>query len=126
VNCTRCGNAMIVLELEGVEIDYCQDCGGIWLDSGELERLLGDKAEEVISRFRDERRSNEKRLRCPACRRKMKKVVCGDTHLDICKRGHGIWFDKGELAEVISQGDLNSRILDFLSDMFSDSIKEGE
>ena len=27
-------------EREGVEIDYCPDCRGIWLDRGELDRIL--------------------------------------------------------------------------------------
>jgi len=30
---------MIVLELNRVEIDYCQKCKGIWLDSGEISTL---------------------------------------------------------------------------------------
>ena len=33
---------MITLELEDVEIDHCLDCGGIWLDAGELELLLDE------------------------------------------------------------------------------------
>lgn len=49
MNCPVCKNAMIVLELREVEIDYCLVCKGIWLDKGELERLLGNvqKAKEV-------------------------------------------------------------------------------
>ena len=36
MDCPACKEAMITLELEEVEIDYCPDCGGIWLDAGEL------------------------------------------------------------------------------------------
>ena len=42
MNCPACHNAMITLELGEVEIDHCTDCGGIWLDSGELDALLDD------------------------------------------------------------------------------------
>ncbi len=42
MDCPVCKNAMITLELQEVEIDYCIDCGGIWLDAGELELLLGE------------------------------------------------------------------------------------
>ena len=42
MDCPVCKNAMITLELADVEIDYCTDCGGIWLDAGELEMLLGE------------------------------------------------------------------------------------
>ena len=30
---------MITLELQEVEIDHCIECGGIWLDSGELGKI---------------------------------------------------------------------------------------
>jgi len=42
MDCPVCNNAMITLELDQVEIDHCTECGGIWLDAGELETLLGD------------------------------------------------------------------------------------
>ena len=42
MDCPVCKNAMIALELAEVEIDHCTDCGGIWLDAGELELLLGN------------------------------------------------------------------------------------
>ena len=54
MDCPVCKNsAMIVLELDEVEVDYCTECEGIWLDEGELELLLGDeaRAKEVIQSF---------------------------------------------------------------------------
>jgi Zn-finger nucleic acid-binding protein len=117
---------MVILELEGVELDYCQECGSIWLDSGELELLLGEQAGKVLADFEKEERSKEKKLRCPACHQKMEKVVCGNTHLDKCANEHGIWFDEGELAEMIAYGDINSDVLDLLNDMFANKIKEGD
>ncbi len=41
MNCPVCKEPMIVLELDEVEIDHCISCGGIWLDAGELELLIG-------------------------------------------------------------------------------------
>ncbi len=39
--CPRCERpALCERQLAGVIIDLCGDCGGIWLDQGELERLL--------------------------------------------------------------------------------------
>ena len=45
---------MIALELAEVEVDYCTACGGIWLDAGELELLLGNaqNAEQLIDSFK--------------------------------------------------------------------------
>ncbi|MFY7863903.1 zf-TFIIB domain-containing protein [Roseateles sp.] len=41
MKCPRCPSSSLVLsERQGVEIDYCPDCRGIWLDRGELDKLL--------------------------------------------------------------------------------------
>ena len=37
MNCPACKEALIVLELDEVEIDHCLSCQGIWLDAGELQ-----------------------------------------------------------------------------------------
>lgn len=39
--CPTCANTQLVLaERSGVEIDYCPKCRGIWLDRGELDKLV--------------------------------------------------------------------------------------
>lgn len=35
--CPKCGGSLSERELGGVKIDECSNCGGIWLDRGELE-----------------------------------------------------------------------------------------
>lgn len=37
--CPRCGGDLKEKQSEQVKIDECTDCGGIWLDKGELEQL---------------------------------------------------------------------------------------
>lgn len=39
MNCPRCDGKLETSNFEGVEIDTCTKCGGVWLDSGELEQL---------------------------------------------------------------------------------------
>lgn len=41
MNCPKCNTALVMSERHGVEIDYCPDCRGIWLDRGELDKVLG-------------------------------------------------------------------------------------
>ncbi len=44
MKCPHCADSTLVMtERQGVEIDYCPSCRGIWLDRGELDKLL-DKA----------------------------------------------------------------------------------
>lgn len=43
-------NAELVMsERQGVEIDYCPQCRGVWLDRGELDKIM-DKAAQMESR----------------------------------------------------------------------------
>ena len=50
MKCPKCGYALITSEWEGVEIDQCPNCHGIWFDAGEAEGLLGQKDPGVIGR----------------------------------------------------------------------------
>ncbi|WP_296509501.1 zf-TFIIB domain-containing protein [Rhodoferax sp.] len=44
MKCPHCPDSTLVMtDRQGVEIDYCPTCRGIWLDRGELDKLL-DKA----------------------------------------------------------------------------------
>ena len=41
MKCPTCADSTLVMsERQGVEIDYCPQCRGIWLDRGELDKLL--------------------------------------------------------------------------------------
>jgi Zn-finger nucleic acid-binding protein len=37
--CPRCSGVLKEKHVEDVKIDECQDCGGVWLDRGELDQL---------------------------------------------------------------------------------------
>lgn len=39
--CPSCGKKMTYATVEGITIDFCQDCAGIWLDAGELSAVGG-------------------------------------------------------------------------------------
>lgn len=127
MDCPSCGNAMITLELADVEIDYCVGCGGIWLDAGELELLLDNprKAASLLASFQEEPSATERARKCPICDKKMAKVVVGRSkpalRIDKCRRGDGLWFDSGELKDILDRGQLDegSRIQRLLADMFA-------
>lgn len=41
MNCPVCANVNLVMsERQGIEIDYCPQCRGVWLDRGELDKLI--------------------------------------------------------------------------------------
>jgi Zn-finger nucleic acid-binding protein len=120
---------MLVLELEGIEIDYCPLTHGIWLDAGELEELYHDRklAEEMVASFKVDESSREKKVRCPICNKKMEKVlVRKQLVIDRCVKGHGLWFDEGELLQVLKMeaGDSDGKVIGILHDMFSHQLKK--
>ncbi len=39
MSCPRCDGTLKTNHFEGVDVDTCEKCGGVWLDSGELEQL---------------------------------------------------------------------------------------
>ena len=40
MNCPCCNTQLLMSERQRVEIDYCPNCRGIWLDRGELEKII--------------------------------------------------------------------------------------
>ncbi|MCL5958251.1 MAG: zf-TFIIB domain-containing protein [Chloroflexi bacterium] len=40
MNCPVCSVELRMSDRVGVEIDYCPQCRGIWLDSGELDKII--------------------------------------------------------------------------------------
>lgn len=40
MKCPTCNVALVMADRNGIEIDYCPDCRGIWLDRGELDKII--------------------------------------------------------------------------------------
>ena len=120
---------MLVLELEGIEIDYCPLTQGIWLDAGELEELYHDRniADEMVASFKIDEFNREKKIRCPICNKKMEKVLVREqVVIDRCEKGHGLWFDQGELLQVLQMegGEGDGKVIEILQSMFSHNLKK--
>ncbi|MGE6698465.1 zf-TFIIB domain-containing protein [Hyphomonas sp. NPDC076900] len=47
MKCPVDGETLVIAERSGVEIDYCPTCRGVWLDRGELDKII-DRAATVI------------------------------------------------------------------------------
>ena len=40
MQCPSCGTPLTMSERHGIEIDYCPSCRGVWLDRGELDKII--------------------------------------------------------------------------------------
>lgn len=45
MKCPNCDETLVMTERQGVEIDYCPRCRGVWLDKGELDKII-EKAQD--------------------------------------------------------------------------------
>lgn len=46
MQCPICQVDLLMSEKQGIEIDYCPKCRGIWLDRGELEKIIEKSSSE--------------------------------------------------------------------------------
>ena len=70
MKCPVCKDVTLLMsEKKGVEIDYCPECRGIWLDRGELEKLI-KKEEKNYNDFYDEYKKETKDYKNSKRRRK--------------------------------------------------------
>ncbi len=109
MDCPICKVALIVVEREGIELDYCIICNGFWFDAGELS-LLSEVISVTLSLPKIDElatvETKEKSRNCPLCKKIMDKINLGDqiqVLVDRCPNGDGLWFDSGELGRVINQ-----------------------
>jgi len=126
LRCPTCREFLITIEIEKVEIDHCTACGGIWLDSGELELLLEGAANrnELMAGLTAHTGATEDDRRCPICSKRLDKVMCGGGEkvlLDVCPRNDGLWFDRGELLDVVKMGEFpaDHRVFELIKEVFA-------
>jgi uncharacterized protein len=122
-------NDMIVVEHLRIELDFCLTCSGVWFDRGELDLLVDRLKTQGASLAGAElllpqkARVDEARRKCPICRRNMDKVWIGKEPkvlIDSCPGGDGLWFDGGELHEVLKQMETpgSKDVISFLGEAF--------
>jgi len=133
--CPACKKDMLVVEYNNIELDYCNDCHGVWFDSTELELLLKsvnlDSQNLLLNDIlkSPEAMTQEKKRRCLICRQKMKKTTIGENPgvlVDVCPQGHGLLFDGGEVAQLLKHlvrkqpagQDSQQQIISFLGEVF--------
>ena len=100
MNCPRCETASLTeLDRAGISIDRCDGCRGIWLDRGELEKLIAreSRAEDRGDERSDDRRDGAVGLAGEPPRRYRRADSDHDDDDDDRKRGHGKrrsgWWD---------------------------------
>lgn len=61
MKCPECKSVdLLIAERQGIEIDYCPECRGIWLDKGELDKIIERSTDGYVSNeYRSDSRNME-------------------------------------------------------------------
>jgi Zn-finger nucleic acid-binding protein len=102
--CPKCDAGLFIVHMRDIEVDVCPRCRGVWLDAGELEQLAGATGDDPLLRFQTQVGgvpATRKHL-CPRCDAALLEIATGKLTLERCPRGHGLWFDENELAQLLA------------------------
>lgn len=59
MQCPNCNTELKMADRQGVEIDYCPQCRGVWLDRGELDKIIERSEASPASRRRSDDDSDD-------------------------------------------------------------------
>ena len=64
MKCPNDNTTLVMSDRNGVEIDYCPECRGVWLDRGELDKIIERSSQEIqanrTDKYSSERSSNSR------------------------------------------------------------------
>ncbi len=102
LTCPRDGTALSEQRMQGVHVDRCAECRGVWLDLHELEEFEATRASEDVRRGTVEFSARPSELACPVCGKPMRafNYRAHSLELETCDE-HGYWLDHGEDRHVL-------------------------
>jgi len=106
MKCLNCSEEMINnfvhTRNNQIAYDICEECGSLWLDAGELDKMAFQVNGSIEYSSKDKAESiSEPTKKCPRCEDtyldKVFFIGCSDIVLDHCRNCGGFWLDGGEL-----------------------------
>lgn len=73
--CPSCMVELKIAERQEVEIDYCPKCRGVWLDRGELDKIIDRSRQGTSRRYEDDEDNDAERYRHGGRRRRRKSFL---------------------------------------------------
>jgi Zn-finger nucleic acid-binding protein len=104
MKCPDCNADLVQKKRDGVEMEFCPSCQGMWLTRQELAQL-----EDEVFDFGDNEKgslmlgSSPSTRKCPQCNNAMRTFEYRfyDLELDFCPDQHGYWLDADEDKRVL-------------------------
>jgi Zn-finger nucleic acid-binding protein len=125
--------ALVAATLDGVTVDDCPTCGGVWFQHDELRRAKDNAAD--WARWLDsdlfsaaDESSDPTSKNCAECGEPMRSLVYphSNVRVDVCDNNHGAWLDKGEFEAIVASLDelTNSMSVDEYQEATVDQLKD--
>ena len=120
MKCAKCDGKMCEKNIDGVKVDICGKCSGIWFDFDELEQLLlRDYSETLKNKMKNNSLDDKKRASCPRCGGKGQMIDVKhekyDISIDTCSLCYGVWLDGGEYDLLKGRDSLLAKFKKFFS-----------
>jgi len=111
LKCPVDGTDLDKVVFQGIEVDVCQKCGGVWFDRSELDDVMREAMAQPQSVARLDPKAGatikptpHREITCPRCQKTMIPEVFGkvsNIELDRCPQCRGQWADGGELSALV-------------------------
>jgi Zn-finger nucleic acid-binding protein len=114
MRCPRDGAELSRARIDGIELDRCSECEGLWLDRGELRQVCELGLEDVEDEIHVTHQAESGELarppgymRCPACPdgrlQRISITVLHPVRVDRCDQCLGLWLDRSELDAIVHE-----------------------
>ncbi len=119
MDCPRCSVEMTEIAHDESSLQRCPDCGGRWIDSADLNRVLLHANLPALSAVGGYVNPDEIAGMCPVCNVDLVAVEGGEKrslHYDTCESCGGIWIegpDTDDVAETQDWKAATKEIVDF-------------
>jgi Zn-finger nucleic acid-binding protein len=121
MQCPKCGGELQPVVQDSIEVDRCAQCGGLWFDRLEADRLVKMKGSAKQLDTGDTQvgagHNQLDKIECPRCHTQMIRMVDLEQHhiwYESCPVCYGKWFDAGEFKDL-----QHETVMDFFRDLFA-------
>ena len=121
MKCPKCDGVLQLVIQDNIEVDRCDQCGGLWFDMLEVDRLQKAKGSASAIDTGDPdagaQQNQQGKIECPRCHTQMIRMVDLRQHhiwYESCPVCYGKWFDAGEFKDL-----QQVTIVDFFRSLFT-------
>lgn len=106
LKCPKCSSPLETVSYQGITVERCRACAGIWFERCDIEQLKTIKGSETLDIGQSQTNPAGERPQpycsCPQCREAMMQMLDIDQYAiwyEKCLKCQGVWLDAGEFTQ---------------------------